>query len=73
MKPRLTNRIAAALAVLTICAAPVIGAESKETMCVKQKDGTYKCAATGEIMKEPCCETPSNEPAASTPKPKPKK
>ncbi len=44
--------------------------EHKDTMCVKQKDGTYKCKASGKIEKEPCCDTPSNEP---TPTPKPKK
>ena len=39
----------------------------KETMCVKQSDGTYKCIASGTTMKEPCCEVPKNED-----KPKPK-
>jgi hypothetical protein len=42
----------------------------RDTMCVKQKDGTYKCKASGKIEKTPCCDTPSNEP---TPKPRPKK
>ena len=45
--------------------------ERKDTMCVKQKDGTYKCKASGKIEKVPCCDTPSNEPGA-TPKPKKK-
>jgi hypothetical protein len=34
----------------------------KDTMCVKQKDGTYKCKASGKIEKKPCCDTPSNDP-----------
>jgi hypothetical protein len=38
-------------------------------MCVKQKDGTYKCMASGKIEKEPCCYI-GNDP---TPTPKPKK
>jgi hypothetical protein len=41
-----------------------------ETMCVKQKDGTYKCKASGKIEKEPCCQTPSNPAPKRTPKPK---
>jgi len=41
----------------------------KDTMCVKQKDGTYKCLASGKIEKEPCCDL-GNDP---TPTPKPKK
>lgn len=44
--------------------------DPKETMCVKQKDGTYKCKASGKIEKEPCCETPGNPPPKRTPKPK---
>jgi hypothetical protein len=44
--------------------------DPKNTMCVKQKDGTYKCKASGKIEKVPCCDTPTNEP---TPKPKPKR
>ena len=28
----------------------------KNTMCVKQKDGTYKCLASGKIEKKPCCD-----------------
>jgi hypothetical protein len=43
-------------------------ADPKETMCVKQKDGTYRCKASGKIEKKPCCDTPSNNP-----KPKHKK
>jgi hypothetical protein len=46
------------------------GVEPKETMCVKQKDGTYKCKASGKIEKEPCCETPTNPSPKRTPKPK---
>lgn len=56
-----------ALASLTV-AASVFAQPTKDTMCVKQKDGTYKCKASGKIMKEPCCDTPSNEPKAPKPK-----
>lgn len=52
------------LAALSV-AAVAVGAETKETMCVKQKDGTYKCKASGKVMKEPCCDTPENEPKGS--------
>jgi hypothetical protein len=51
-------------------AATVIAGDPKDTMCVKQKDGTYKCKASGKIEKTPCCDTPSNDPK---PTPKPKK
>ena len=54
------------LAILTL-AATSFAAEPKETMCVKQKDGTYKCKASGKIEKKPCCDTPRNNP---TPKSK---
>jgi len=47
----------------------VFGTDPKETMCVKLKNGTYLCKASGKIEKKPCCDTPSNEP---TPKPKKK-
>lgn len=47
-------------------------AEREDTMCVKQKNGTYKCKASGKIEKMPCCDTPPNEPA-QTPTPEPKK
>ena len=49
--------------------AAAMGAD-RETMCVKQKDGTYKCKATGKVQKEPCCDTPSND---SKPSPKKEK
>lgn len=49
-------------------AASAFALDPKETMCVKQKDGTYRCKATGKIEKKPCCDTPSNDP-----KPKHKK
>ena len=49
-------------------ATPLLAGNLKETMCVKQKDGTYKCKASGKIEKVPCCDTPSNAPAS-----KPKK
>ena len=42
-------------------ASGALGAGSKENMCVKQKDGTYKCKASGKIMKEPCCNKPEGE------------
>jgi len=48
--------------------APFAGAS--DTMCVKQKDGTYKCKASGKIEKVSCCETPDNNP---TPTPHPTK
>jgi hypothetical protein len=35
--------------------------DPKETMCVKQRDGTYRCKASGKIEKKPCCDTPSND------------
>lgn len=44
--------------------------DPKDTMCVKQKDGTYKCKASGKIEKAPCCDTPANDP---TPTPTPKR
>jgi hypothetical protein len=43
-------------------ATTAFAADPKETMCVKQKDGTYRCKATGKIEKKPCCDTPSNDP-----------
>lgn len=55
------------LATLTVTSG-AFGQPKKETMCVKQKDGTYKCKASGKIEKEPCCDTPSNEPKAPKPK-----
>ena len=57
------------LAVLTM-AAVALGADRRDTMCVRQKDGTYRCKASGKIEKEPCCDTPSNDPK---PTPKPRK
>jgi hypothetical protein len=56
------------LALLSL-ASTAFGIDPKETMCVKQKDGTYRCKASGKIEKKPCCDTPSNDP---TPKPKKK-
>ena len=53
---------------LLVFALTAFAADPKETMCVKQKDGTYRCKATGKIEKKPCCDTPSNDP-----KPKGKK
>jgi hypothetical protein len=57
------------LALLSL-ASSAFGADSKETMCVKQKDRTYKCKASGKVEKVPCCETPTNPPPKRTPKPK---
>ena len=51
-------------------ASTAFGAEPKETMCVKQKDGTYKCKASGKIEKVPCCDTPTNPDPKKTPKPR---
>jgi len=56
----------AALAIANVA----LGADTKETMCVKQKNGTYKCKASGKIMKEPCCDTPTNPAPRRTPRPK---
>lgn len=58
-----------ALALLGL-ASSAVGANPKDTMCVKQKDGTYKCTASGKIEKVPCCETPANPAPKRTPKPK---
>jgi hypothetical protein len=61
------------LALLSL-ASTALGLDQKEeTMCVKQKDGTYKCKASGRIEKEPCCETPANPPPERSPKPKDKR
>ena len=59
--------VIAALTVATVA----FGAGSKkdETMCVKQKDGSYICKASGQKMDKPCCSTPDNE-SKETPKPK---
>ena len=57
------------LALLSV-ALTAFGAQPKETMCVKQKDGTYKCTASGKIEKEPCCQTPTNPAPKRTPKQK---
>ncbi len=49
------------IAILAI-ATTACAVDPKDTMCVKQKDGTYRCKATGKIEKKPCCDTPSNDP-----------
>jgi hypothetical protein len=54
--------------VVLVLASTALATDPKDTMCVKQKDGTYKCKASGKIEKKPCCDTPSNDP-----KPTPKK
>jgi hypothetical protein len=56
----------------TIISASIASAgDTPNTMCVKQKDGTYNCIASGKVEKEACCQTPRNEPTQS-PSPKPK-
>jgi hypothetical protein len=55
---------------LLALAPTAFGTDQKETMCVKQRDGTYKCKASGKIEKEPCCATPINPAPKHTPKPK---
>lgn len=62
-------RFLSVLALLSL-ASTALGIDQKETMCVRQKDGTYKCKASGKIEKEPCCETPANPAPEHTPKPK---
>ena len=59
------------LSILGLCASalPAPATDRKDTMCVKQKDGAYKCKASGKIEKEPYCDTPSNKPISPTPKP----
>lgn len=72
MKMKLTQgivKVASLVAALTM-ASVASAAEKKETMCVKQKDGTYKCKASGKVEKEPCCETPTNPTPKRAPKPK---
>ncbi len=61
------GKLLLALAALTMTTS-VFAGPLKDTMCVKQKDGTYKCKASGKIMKEPCCDMPSND--VKTPAPK---
>ena len=58
------------LFVLFALAVSVFAVDPKDTMCVRLKDGTYKCKASGKIEKEPCCYIGSTSP---TPIPKPKK
>ncbi len=55
-------------AALTI-ASLALAADPKDTMCVKLKNGLYRCKASGKIEKEPCCYI-GNDP---TPAPKTKK
>ena len=62
------GKLLMALAALALTTSVFAAEPAKETMCVKQKDGTYKCKASGKVMKEPCCDTPSNE--VKTPNPK---
>ena len=50
------------LAAFVALISTAFGIDPKETMCVKQKNGTYLCKASGKIEKKPCCDTPSNDP-----------
>jgi hypothetical protein len=50
------------LAALLALISTSYGTDPKDTMCVKLKNGTYLCKASGKIEKKPCCDTPSNEP-----------
>ena len=59
--------VVAALTVATVALAE--GSKKDETMCVKQKDGSYICKASGQKMDKPCCATPDNG-SKETPKPK---
>ena len=73
MKTNVMKQIGKALPVLAALtlASAALGEGSKkgDTMCVKQKDGSYICKASGQKMEKPCCSTPDNEPK-ETPKPK---
>ena len=71
MKSNITRQIGRALPFLAALsvATVALGADSKESMCVKQKNGTYKCKASGKIMKEPCCNKPDDG-SKATPKPR---
>jgi hypothetical protein len=57
------------LALLSL-ALTAFGADPKDTMCVKLKNGMYRCKASGKIEKEPCCQTPTNPDPKRTPNPK---
>jgi hypothetical protein len=50
-----------ALVALFALISTALGTDPKETMCVKLKNGTYLCKASGKIEKKPCCDTPSND------------
>jgi len=71
MKTNIIRRIGKTLPLLAALAVAsvALGADTKESMCVKQKDGTYKCKASGKTMAKPCCKTPDNG-DKSTPKPR---
>ena len=55
-------------AALTL-ASIALAVDPKDTMCVKLKNGLYRCKASGKIEKQPCCYI-GNDP---TPAPKTKK
>ena len=67
---RQLGKVLPVLAALTL-ATVAFGEDSKkdESMCVKQKDGSYICTASGQKMDKPCCSTPDSG-AKETPKPK---
>ncbi len=72
MKENIIKKIGQVLPVIAALAVAIIafgeGSKKDETMCVKQKDGSYLCKASGQKMEKPCCSTPDN--AKETPKPK---
>lgn len=64
MKTNLTPPIRRLLVSATLAFATVVfgaDATTTETMCVKQKDGSYLCKASGRKEAQPCCSTPDNE------------
>ena len=73
MKTNIIKRIGKALPVFAALTLATVafgeGSKKEETMCVKQKDGTYLCTASGQKMDKPCCATPDNG-SKQTPKPK---
>ena len=73
MKTNMIKRIGKVLPVLAALTVASIalaeGSKKDESMCVKQKDGSYLCKASGQKMEKPCCSTPDNG-SKETPKPK---
>ena len=67
---RQIRRVLAIVAAVTVATVALgEGSKKDETMCVKQKDGSYICKASGQKMDKPCCATPDNG-SKETPKPK---